>query len=66
MVSFTAYCVLFTYYTFYRFKDWGPLAVAQSAPSLNPPLFAAKYKLHISRGDVEKYCLIIFSAHVME
>jgi len=40
MVSFTAYCVLFTYYTFYRLRDWGPpkcwgpLAVAQSAPHL--------------------------------
>jgi len=40
MVSFPAYCVLFTYYTFYRLRDWGPpkcwgpLAVAQSATPL--------------------------------
>jgi len=28
------YSVLFTYYTFYRLTDWGPLDVAQLAPPL--------------------------------
>jgi len=32
MVSFTAYCVLFTYYTFFRLRDWGPLSVSHSYP----------------------------------
>jgi len=32
MVSFTAYCVLLTYYAFFRLRDCGPLAVAQQAP----------------------------------
>jgi len=34
MVSFTAYCLLFTYCTFFRLRNWGTLAVAQSEPPL--------------------------------
>jgi len=44
MVSLIVCYVRFTHYSFYRLTNWGPpkwwepLAVAQSAPPLNPPL----------------------------